>query len=1209
MGGRGPFEESDIDSVASNTTQESGEGTYNVDRILAETEDEYGQPHYLLKWTGYPDHRSTWEPRQNLNDGKTLAEWVATKLRIQYGDEQPFDLEAWQDECQRLAYERKERHQRRKQKRRRRGVPVPASGEEYDEPGVSEDEANGARHPVLDSDDEIDSLSRRQRSGRVDSPPLKRKGIAPKVRDKRRRTSDSPTEEPAEEHGNGQTVNDSMSVSDLNSLFEERSQPSQQGLAPPSKLASNENKSFRPGTSASTNAAPKYFASAGQGLKSTKKQTPLIARKFNSSIATAKRSVVNNIFASFNNPKPLQRRKRRLFDDDQAPHLFKSLSHRTRYQYFNHNERQPDLNALAVINPETGRFEQPNAAQADQQQGTEVIDSVYARRAAKPNRQQSITPPGADSADAVAPDQALEPTPTGPSASFAPPLDWKRSRTCVHWMENNCRHTAQTCPFAHWYITVPDVMPQASPCTLTGIPETQPQFRASDTWTPKDQTSCLYWLKGNCKFTDAQCEFAHALTGVLPRAATKIPELLAVLKRRETQTCPAWRTNNCPLLEVHCMFPHHETGAIDEAQQNDNTPAIHGKDKTYRPWREGDQFKRTEDGYNNVDADLSTYNGLHRDLPDTHRPVPTSRMVPPQHPHVPKKQTTCHFWNNGGCNKSDEECAFAHYKTGILAGPPGSFKQTFEPLSLLTGSIDEFDSSGLDLSIKETVAPVLENTAMMGTMQSELSIYPTMIQIRSSGSSSYRFIVNVHVSAWWQFEKLFYPVSKGVSFMLDRMIVAKDVETWLAELVTRGADWPAGSIVPTEEYWQITNKVTECGKLYASGFASLQDSFTLLVYPADSDQWRFIEPPNMRYIAHAPLRFRLLPPLPRDTSPNTMAGENNMPSRTKERAAIAASKYLLGFDPQIIVAGPDKKQNESNHVFLAWPEYHNAELRFLVRLFLDLNCKVYHSGTPGAWDYLIKHHKSFAVAVHPETQYWRLPGFAASLNTGSNFRVFRIGPNMGVDPALSGPVYSCTRLFPNSKATLITDDIFTNYPELASRIIREFLKEANSKLQGGRNDKIVTRPGIKNWLKRFVDERTYHDGAVDKRWMKLYMEICELCPIEAEGPDSSPNPLPSSYLVSLPAEQMPSFAALSTTDPEAAADILAEWFVGWSVENAVNFRRFVICHESQVTEKLVDEHGRLSVGVVTDPRGWGDRWRHVSVVRPEQILKKSSGGK
>jgi hypothetical protein len=94
------FEESDSEddnsSVASSwTAQSEPRASYPVDHILAQKEEETGQALYLVKWTGYPESRSTWEPAANLG-ATTIDQWLDRKSSIRRGFDKPFDLVTWE---------------------------------------------------------------------------------------------------------------------------------------------------------------------------------------------------------------------------------------------------------------------------------------------------------------------------------------------------------------------------------------------------------------------------------------------------------------------------------------------------------------------------------------------------------------------------------------------------------------------------------------------------------------------------------------------------------------------------------------------------------------------------------------------------------------------------------------------------------------------------------------------------------------------------------------------------------------------------------------------------------------------------------------------------------------------------------------------------------------------------------------------------------
>ncbi|CZR65319.1 uncharacterized protein PAC_15219 [Phialocephala subalpina] len=74
---------------------------YPVERILAEKVDR-GATYYLILWDGFPEARSTWEPRKNILDPSILDAWRRRKLLEDSGKQPSFDLVKFEKEVQRL---------------------------------------------------------------------------------------------------------------------------------------------------------------------------------------------------------------------------------------------------------------------------------------------------------------------------------------------------------------------------------------------------------------------------------------------------------------------------------------------------------------------------------------------------------------------------------------------------------------------------------------------------------------------------------------------------------------------------------------------------------------------------------------------------------------------------------------------------------------------------------------------------------------------------------------------------------------------------------------------------------------------------------------------------------------------------------------------------------------------------------------------------
>ncbi|KAH9845242.1 Chromatin organization modifier domain [Teratosphaeria destructans] len=305
---------------------------------------------------------------------------------------------------------------------------------------------------------------------------------------------------------------------------------------------------------------------------------------------------------------------------------------------------------------------------------------------------------------------------------------------------------------------------------------------------------------------------------------------------------------------------------------------------------------------------------------------------------------------------------------------------------------------------------------------------------------------------------------------------------------------------------------------------------------------------------------------------------------------------LLNLDMNYLFEGVHKPPPGQN-VFILWPSNRHAELQKLQQRFLDVGCKVHSSGIPAAWDnFRTKHYKLSLVLVHREMQLWRVPGLNEFLQIASgHVQFFRVDtPDTRVvagaedDELGQTPGYTYQRIFPDGRITYITDDVFIYHPQKALAIIQDVLKRGK-----GRNAKIATRPGIKDWLcKPALDDIAGRGTQQSPEYMHLYQAICDLCPPEDEDPLDPPNPLPSSTLVSASVDELPSFVEMWDSQPRKATSYMVEWFAGWCLMNVEKFRRFVVCHEP----KAGGDDG--------DVERWRKEFQHIGVMTPEQVLEQ-----
>jgi chromo domain-containing protein 1 len=121
-----PREDDDDISITSSRSEEYPfDAEFEVERVLAE-KMEHGRRQYLILWGGYPEEKSTWEPKNHLTDA-TLDDWKERKKLEQEGSEEPFDLIRFGATLDRIAEQKAQRHRRRRAKRKRLKIPVSPS--------------------------------------------------------------------------------------------------------------------------------------------------------------------------------------------------------------------------------------------------------------------------------------------------------------------------------------------------------------------------------------------------------------------------------------------------------------------------------------------------------------------------------------------------------------------------------------------------------------------------------------------------------------------------------------------------------------------------------------------------------------------------------------------------------------------------------------------------------------------------------------------------------------------------------------------------------------------------------------------------------------------------------------------------------------------------------------------------------------------------
>ncbi|KAK2003527.1 chromo domain-containing protein [Colletotrichum falcatum] len=134
----------DDDAISINSSllsEHDSDEEWLVEGIRAQTR-ENGTDRYLVEWTGYPIEEATWEPKENMTD-ELLQEWRDTKAKQARGEEEPFDIAAWQEAVAKRQEDKYQRHRDRNIERKRRGLQLKLWGGETKEDYYLSDEDIG----------------------------------------------------------------------------------------------------------------------------------------------------------------------------------------------------------------------------------------------------------------------------------------------------------------------------------------------------------------------------------------------------------------------------------------------------------------------------------------------------------------------------------------------------------------------------------------------------------------------------------------------------------------------------------------------------------------------------------------------------------------------------------------------------------------------------------------------------------------------------------------------------------------------------------------------------------------------------------------------------------------------------------------------------------------------------------------------------------
>lgn len=266
-----------------------------------------------------------------------------------------------------------------------------------------------------------------------------------------------------------------------------------------------------------------------------------------------------------------------------------------RYQNYSRNEPAPDMAALTMIDPKTGRPQQAPAPAVPPTKGPGDIHSAYGRRTPprwSRTRSKSWSPPrtSMESVKEAPKDPRLDAA--GLSAKNTAPvpdsINLRKDMVCEYWRQGKCVYTANSCRHSHAPLT------------------------------------CYFWKNSTCCKTADKCNYAHDDTGVYapPPPGYQFDEVTArpadasILKRNTT--CYFWRTRG-ECTKTQCEFAHHDTGVYA------------GEPGTFRG-----KFQRRESLGTPVDAEYSMQWQPQSVMSEV--PRPANEAIEPYTGRVPRSQ-------------------------------------------------------------------------------------------------------------------------------------------------------------------------------------------------------------------------------------------------------------------------------------------------------------------------------------------------------------------------------------------------------------------------------------------------------------------------------------------------------------------------------------------------------------------------------------------
>ncbi|KAF2092935.1 hypothetical protein NA57DRAFT_81869 [Rhizodiscina lignyota] len=1125
-----PDEDEDSISLYSSTWTEEksnyGEGKdYIVDKILAQrVTEEDGMLEYLIQWEGYGVERATWEPADGIPEEYVLL-WHEKQLRVKQTIDQPFDVEAWLDNVERVKAGKSERKKRRVAKQKRLGM-LPSESSDALFVTHSDERADGAGKE--DSDDDI-PLSRRKKQ-KLDGHPHLGGFVVAESEDEddvplatlQRNMSRQSANRPLREEA---ALSDDSLMEELRtSSVKDKRRKRNRSNTPPPKPKERPAKKFAPSPTlakklpqTALSNAPSTAAKTGQATTTTRtppKQTPTTTSPENlqqnntpttpaaqtSDLSTdmAGRRVKDgeHIFSNWDKPLPVTNRRtapprRRTADNHEPsrPALPKTHTELTRFHNARVNEKPPPGGAEnhETFDPETGAF-RPALMPLD----------LTTEAATTSNQRNEPRWPWSR---ADVPEQTL-PIPERLDLT----TDDKVPLTCPAWRsEGKCRdHEDNECSFLH------EDTPYTASFNLKAQAHRGDSLKVSLPGGRRTFT-CAFWYYGKgCYKSVDECDGAHWNTGLL-MAGLMAPSQRIFFERdsahvprdpftggfKANKTCFFWAVGicqthknirGCKMPEDQCQFYHVVCDEIAE-------PPL-----SCRPW--GGEMPTLGKVRARLEESATSTN------PDKEHDVDDSRRTP------------------DALKPSEERM----------------LRNMFSPENVARAKN------------RPVTKPFVADMKIFGQLQA--------IPVEFGGlNEEARSLL---LAAYGEQPKL--DVKLVCTAGNFRVFWEEGNATNLLSSGTIKPNDPASS--EALEVYSDSLKINDSGALI------LHSDFAILLFPSRQDRWAYLKPKNDPI--HA-LQFYIRAPLKTSIVRGLSAGNISMRSDKGKMASVLHTVYGIddvGF--KRLLEWPNAPL--APRFFLMFDsEAHAAELKLLTRMLQDKGAKVYHMGVKGSWkswQALFRNDQRGGVVItHPTLRkHYTIPELSYFLNSKCNFFTFG---SINNDEFLKedGWVYQTEnqfifkKIFPGGSIVFITDEVFAHYPKDALTVVKHVAEKNKGKEWGKKTWILAGRPDLQLWLADLRDGKINGFPKDDKHVTRneiTWHVYHKFNPSETWRVENVPRPGDNAALLSLDSHDMPDYEGLE--NPYAATERIIEWFHRHAYYSRRTIRRsVVIVHE--VTEQ------------------------------------------